>query len=284
MRACSLAALFAASLVYGAAGCGGHVDLGTDGRDDGGSSSHDTASSVTDGAAVEATPDDGTTTADAAMDDGPAADAVACTPPTFAGITAIDSITSSSVNLRWDPATDDTTGAAEIAYEVFVATAPGSPTLTPELITSKGTTSVVIAGLVPSTTYYFVVRALGASGCASATTKEVSATTTRNCGLATAIQPIFDKRCAFAGCHVLPTPPQGLPLSSGFSYAYLVNVVSVEHPPMKRVLPFDPANSELFYTVSGTLLPDGSTPPHGTKPTLTPAEIDLVKCWIENGP
>ena len=268
-------------------GCGGHVDLGSDPHGDSGGVSDDSRSGTTADARVDAAPDSGSIVpvGDASVDGDPSLDAFACTPPTFAGITSIDSVTDTTVTLHWSAATDDSTAAADIVYDVFVSPSLGGEDFAAPVLTTKGVTSAVISGLAPSTKYYFVVRARDASGCVSTTVKEASAITAVGCGsFATMVQPIFDRNCAVAGCHTLPTPPEGLALSSGLAYSNTVNVVSVQHAPMKRVQPYDVANSELFYAITGAVLPDGSAPPHSKSPTMTAAEVATVKCWIETGP
>src|SRR6185295_16861231 len=55
------------------------------------------------------------------------------------------------------------------------------------------------------------------------------------------IQPIFNAKCT--ACHAGASAPKGLDLTTGNSFAKLVNVNSVELPTMKRIKANDVPNS-----------------------------------------
>jgi hypothetical protein len=95
------------------------------------------------------------------------------------------------------------------------------------------------------------------------------------------IQPIFDANCAVTGCHVAGHFT-GLDLSSGNSYANLVNVVSYGYPPGLRVEPYYPLNSVLYHKVSGTNIFGGIMPPPPISP-LDSATVQLIYDWIDEG-
>ena len=274
--------IVACALLIGA--CNDHVDLGTNARDDSGLREVASDEAVSDAAAGDtlATADGdlpSEVAAEAAVDVAP------CVPPTFAGLSSIDEVTEVSVTLHWASATHPTAAPEDIIYEIFVAAPPVDPfTPAPAYGVVKGTTSFVAIGLVPSRAYSFGVRAIGPDGCRDANVVVQTASTLQDCRFAPQIQPILDRNCAVAGCHVLPTPPEGMVLSSGFSYSNLVGVVSSEAPPMLRVAPGDPENSYLYRKITGR--PATGTnlmPPPGATSLLTSEEKDRIKCWIDRG-
>ena len=99
------------------------------------------------------------------------------------------------------------------------------------------------------------------------------------------IQVIFNTYCI--ACHTAGGIGGFLPLTSGTSYADLVNVPAVK--PLltgTRVIPGDSANSVLYKRVSGTGLPDQSLRMPKGGPfldTLSPTAIPAIKAWIDEG-
>jgi hypothetical protein len=100
------------------------------------------------------------------------------------------------------------------------------------------------------------------------------------------IQPIYNRSCALAGCHIPPVLNAGLNLAPGAAYGDTVNVNSTQRPNLKRIKPGDPANSYLLrkvtgQNISGVLMPQGcpGTPLNGAQ-CLTPDEIDAIQTWI----
>jgi hypothetical protein len=96
------------------------------------------------------------------------------TPPTFAGLSRATTcipgpvggpVRSSPYWLRWAPATDDTTPASEIVYDIYQASAPGGEDLTVATYTSRpGATSFTTPQLSDNAPYYFIVRARDRAG------------------------------------------------------------------------------------------------------------------------
>ena len=206
----------------------------------------------------------------------------ACTPPTFGGLTKIDAVDEKSAHLHWDAATDAKTPASAITYLVYLAPSGTSIDFTKSSASVVGKTDLVVGGLTKETTYFFVVRASN-GGCQDSNFLVRTATTAASCNFAQ-VQPIFDRNCAVAGCHVLPSPPQGMTLSSGFSFSNTVNVTSAEDPTLKRIKPFDSENSYLYRKITGR--PAAGTngmPPPGATSLPTAEEKDLIKCWIDHG-
>lgn len=119
------------------------------------------------------------------------------TPPVFAGISKIDVIDQTSVEVSWAAATDDHTAAAQIAYRVYRASTKGGedfkgtrrcgspladagPFEESEapcfVAAATGATSAVVPDAFPAHTFYFVARAFDASGNEDTNDVEVSAT------------------------------------------------------------------------------------------------------------
>ena len=207
------------------------------------------------------------------------------TPPTFAGLTSASAASATSVALAWTAATDDVTPSSQITYLVYDATTSGGESFaTPVLTTAAGATSATVTGLATSTTYYFVVRARDQAGNVDANTIEKSATTqAATVSFASSVQPIFTSNCALNGCHTGVAPAQGLNLSSGKSYAALVNVLSTECTSDYRVLPNASSSSYLMWKLqgSGTCF-TGTQMPKGGSP-LSAADQATIASWIDEG-
>lgn len=87
------------------------------------------------------------------------------TPPTFGGCTAVVSTTASSATLTWNAASDDTTRAADMVYDVYATETAGQYDFSVPAGTSQpGELTANATGLKPKTTYYFVCRARDVSG------------------------------------------------------------------------------------------------------------------------
>ncbi len=99
-----------------------------------------------------------------------------------------------------------------------------------------------------------------------------------------AVQGIFARSCAFAGCHSGPAPREGLDLSAGALHAQTVRVPSVQVPSLLRVDPSRPDSSYLMLKLeglAGAVGGIGTQMPLGGQ--LTPAQIDSVRAWILSG-
>lgn len=101
------------------------------------------------------------------------------TPPTFAGAEAAVAASVSEITLSWEPATDNSSLPSQIVYDIYYATSSGGQTFLapPQHTTTPGSTSYVVPGLDPATTYYFVVRARDVNGNFDTNVVEVNATT-----------------------------------------------------------------------------------------------------------
>ncbi len=122
------------------------------------------------------------------------------TPPTFAGLTGcVDATGANSdgnITLSWSAASDNVSTPAQIAYDIYWSTTSGGETTSgaANYSTSAGVTSVTVPlttpALLPSKTYFFIVRARDAAGNRSGPPTspyvEMSATTSTD-----AIPPVF---------------------------------------------------------------------------------------------
>lgn len=103
-------------------------------------------------------------------------------PPTFGGLASatVPAGIEGSIDLSWNPASDNRTAAGSMVYLIYMATSPGGENFaSPSFTTPAGATSFSVTGLSPGTTCYFVVRARDEAGNTDANTVEKSATTPR---------------------------------------------------------------------------------------------------------
>jgi len=90
----------------------------------------------------------------------------------------------------------------------------------------------------------------------------------------------IDQICANAdGCH--GSGAGGMGLSPGNEFAPMIDVTSMENPPMKRVLPGDPEHSYVYLKLACEGGIDGGCMPLSTGPD--PQLAQLFRDWIEAG-
>jgi hypothetical protein len=100
------------------------------------------------------------------------------TAPVFGGLVSATASSPTSIDLQWNPASDNRSAPSAIVYLVYMsATSGGQNFAVPSFTTTAGATSFSVPGLTPNTTYYFVVRARDEAGNMDANTVEKSATT-----------------------------------------------------------------------------------------------------------
>lgn len=100
------------------------------------------------------------------------------TPPTFGGLVSATALSQTTVELTWDPATDDVTPSSNILYYIYLALMSGGQNYTtPTYVSVPGATSYNVPGLSQGMTYYFVVRARDEANNIDSNTVERSATT-----------------------------------------------------------------------------------------------------------
>jgi hypothetical protein len=158
------------------------------------------------------------------------------TPPTFVTSLSITPEASPfAATIAWTPsATDDTTGANALVYDVYQSTTPGGENTSgpPQWSSAPGASSILLTGLLPDSMLYFVVCARDADGnhgCATGAdggTDEVMFQTPVS--FAQNVEPIFNHNCGVVGCHVPGNPSGNLVLAKGFAYDAIVNVRASE--------------------------------------------------------
>lgn len=95
--------------------------------------------------------------------------------PAFIGSKSLEKISETSVSLSWEPAIDDVTPQDKIVYLIYQQTEPFNfseatnklstqNAMEPTYVTEPGATSYIITGLMPSITYYFLIRAKDEAG------------------------------------------------------------------------------------------------------------------------
>lgn len=93
------------------------------------------------------------------------------------------------------------------------------------------------------------------------------------------IEPVFNARCASAGCHAGATPAQGLDLAQGSAYDAIFRVQSREEPEHLLIEPFDPEASHLVHKLEG----DGTLRMPLGAPPLSEEEIASFVQWVREG-
>lgn len=100
------------------------------------------------------------------------------TAPRFSGLASATATGTTTVDLQWGAASDDRSAAAQLTYQVFVATASLRQNFaTPSFQTAAGATAFQVTGLDLATKYFFVVRARDEAGNVDTNLTERSATT-----------------------------------------------------------------------------------------------------------
>jgi hypothetical protein len=93
------------------------------------------------------------------------------------------------------------------------------------------------------------------------------------------VKDAIDQICSNEGCH--GSGAGGMGLSPGKEFGTMINVESLENPPMLRVLPGDPAQSYVYVKLAC----DGGIPEGGCMPLGSPDPplAKLFHDWIESG-
>lgn len=132
--------------------------------------------------------------------------------------------------------------------------------------------------------FFAVFFAAGAvsflSFCSSNSTPQLPPPVIADPSFANDIQPIFTSNCTTSACHG-SAASAGLTLLQGQSYASLVNVISSQEPPKKRVVPGDATNSYLVIKLEGRQTNGGRMPLGGS--ALHSNTIQNIKNWIDKG-
>lgn len=98
--------------------------------------------------------------------------------PSFNGLLSAMPVSATQIDLAWSPASDNLSSPANISYQIYMATTAGGQNFTlPGFSTSAGSTGFSVTGLLPDTSYFFVVRAIDAGGNQDTNIIERTATT-----------------------------------------------------------------------------------------------------------
>ena len=120
-----------------------------------------------------------------------------------------------------------------------------------------------------------------AEGCSKTVSTEPEPSTMNKAVTFTMVQEqVFNKSCAFSGCHAGLQPQAGMNLSDGNAYSNLVNVISKRNPNYKRVDPGNSSNSYIIKMLRNTGENTWQMPPSGK---LSEDIIGLVESWINDG-
>ncbi len=198
------------------------------------------------------------------------------TPPAFAGLTTARLLDPTHVELCWSAATDDATPAEKLVYEVYEGILPGGENFTrlPRFTTGTGQTCAVLPGRVPNETNCWVVRARDAAGNRDGNFAErcVTVPPTTCVDYRSMIQPLLDERCVHCHSSIRPFRDQSFE-----SYSSTTARASVL---LARCRPDD---SLLYQKLVADSPVAGQRMPVDGPPFLSPAQIQLVRQWIEEG-
>ncbi|MGZ3416479.1 MAG: fibronectin type III domain-containing protein [Polyangiales bacterium] len=100
------------------------------------------------------------------------------TPPKFGGVLSVKGVSASTLQLSWNPASDNGSAPSQIKYRVFLSATAGMYDFkVPQFETLPGTTTVNVAGLLEAKTYFAVVHAVDAAGNEDGNLHEVAGAT-----------------------------------------------------------------------------------------------------------
>jgi cytochrome c5 len=194
------------------------------------------------------------------------------TAPTFAGIRTTRARGPTTIEVCWNPATDATTSADAIVYEIYDAASPGGEMFSrpAPYAVSGGATCLDVTVAVGQRTC-FVVRARDLAGNLDTNTRESCATTGGACfDYDQVVQPIFDARCVH--CHSGPSAPRDLRWDS-YANAILDD---------GAVRPCRSGNSDMIDETSSCRMPQ-DTSGGVCRACLTSSQIRLLTQWVDGG-
>ena len=156
--------------------------------------------------------------------------------------------------------------------------------------TETASTTPTEVPLTPSPSAPVAATATSTGLGAASATPTASPTPSASTGVTVTLEQvqseIFNPNCLSAGCHDATSHSGNLVLEPGRSFDALVNVepdnASARAEGLLRVTPGDPAGSFLVIKLEGPPLIQGGRMPF-LLPPLPPAQIELVRQWIEQG-
>ncbi|HEX7476394.1 MAG TPA: hypothetical protein VF331_01170 [Polyangiales bacterium] len=198
------------------------------------------------------------------------------TAPTFDGLTRTRLIDPTHAELCWSAASDDATPAAELVYEVYEATKIGGEDFArlPRFTTEPGQTCAVLAGRVPDEFNCWVVRARDEAGNRDANVVEhcLKMPAASCIDYRSMVQPLFDERCVH--CHGALRPFRDQSFESFAASTARGTAI---------ITPCKPSTSLLYQKIALDPPPAGQRMPADGPPFLSPAQIQLIGQWIQEG-
>lgn len=198
--------------------------------------------------------------------------------PVFGGAAGAEAISSLSAAISWEPTTEDGT-----RYAIYASDTPGGQSFDePATITEAGAVAGPLTGLEAGRTYYVVVRAIAPDGTEDDNTVEITASSGAPVSLAGSVQTIYDRRCAYGGCHANDLPAQGLDLSAGASHAATVGVAATQCDGGRLLVA--PGEPELSYLIDKIIDRDicaGVRMPRTGN--VNSVDVQILSDWIAEG-
>ncbi len=210
------------------------------------------------------------------------------TPPTFAGVEAVnvDILRPDTLEVSWVAGTDNQTAANDLRYNIFVSDQAGSAAgSTPFAQSGPGATSAELVGVATDTTLFVSVRSVDAAGNQDSNNVEIEVRTPAS--FRGDVQPILRLAppqgggCTDAFCHAAATRSGGLNLES---YDGLVVEGGNTQAP-RTIIPGDSVGSFLLWRTDETnpsFVRDSSRMPLGSPP-LTRVQLSILARWIDQG-
>lgn len=196
------------------------------------------------------------------------------THPTFFGASSAQAMGPATARVCWNPASDDTSPASAISYEVFEAAAPGGERfLSPASYAAPAGSSCLEIPVPPDQTSCFVVRARDLRGNRDGNSVERCVRPPAACvDYSSRLQPVFQARCTH--CHSGPGAPRGIRWDS-YSNT-MANQGEVEA--------CNPDGSKLTRVAERCEMPLDTSPGVCATPAcLTPSQQRLFRSWIDQG-
>ncbi|MBK35848.1 MAG: hypothetical protein CME26_10005 [Gemmatimonadetes bacterium] len=145
---------------------------------------------------------------------------------------------------------------------------------------------VVTAPLVPGIEQTITIEGVvGANGLGAGCSLAAVASYRPTALYASDIQPVFDRSCAFVGCHAASDqfpPGEGLVLTADRSWGSLVGISSGQISGRVRVAPGLPDSSYLVQKLQGPEGIIGDPMPQGGL-FLAGSDLALIELWVEQG-
>ncbi len=193
--------------------------------------------------------------------------------PSFFGATSVSALDPATARLCWNAATDNSSGASQITYDIWEASAPGGQSFSvPAHYAAKAGSTCQDIPVAPGQRSCFVVRARDLKGNRDLNTTERCLTAPAGCvEYGSRVQTIFNARCI--QCHSGSGAPDGIQWDS---YEHALASGELEA--------CDPSGGKLVEVVDGCEMPlDTSAEACSTRACLTPSQRALIRAWINQG-